>query len=58
MSQVDDIALVRRARAGEEAAFGELMTRHQGRVYHHALRLMGTAEGMTHMVEHMKSMEQ
>ncbi|MBZ0268606.1 sigma-70 family RNA polymerase sigma factor [bacterium] len=44
MSQVDDIALVQRAKDGEDAAFRELLERHQGRVYHHALRLMGNAE--------------
>jgi RNA polymerase sigma-70 factor (ECF subfamily) len=44
MSQVDDIALVQRAKDGEEAAFTELLERHQGRVYHHALRLMGNAQ--------------
>lgn len=44
MSAVDDSALVHRAKAGDEAAFTELVERHQSRVYHHALRLMGTAE--------------
>jgi RNA polymerase sigma-70 factor, ECF subfamily len=44
MSQVDDIALVRRAKGGEDAAFAELLQRHQGRVYHHALRLMGNVQ--------------
>jgi RNA polymerase sigma-70 factor (ECF subfamily) len=44
MSQVDDIALVQRAKDGEDAAFAELLERHQGRVYHHALRLMGNPQ--------------
>ncbi len=39
-----DVALVRRARAGDEAAFTELVERHQGRVYQHASRLMGNAQ--------------
>jgi RNA polymerase sigma-70 factor (ECF subfamily) len=44
MTEVDDVILVRRAKAGDEAAFAELIDRHQSRVYHHALRLMGNTQ--------------
>jgi RNA polymerase sigma-70 factor (ECF subfamily) len=44
MDPVDDTTLVQQAKTGDEAAFAELVERHQGRVYHHALRLMGSAE--------------
>ncbi|GJM43588.1 MAG: RNA polymerase sigma factor [Gemmatimonadota bacterium] len=44
MDPSDDTTLVQQAKAGDEAAFAELVERHQGRVYHHALRLMGSAE--------------
>ena len=44
MTEVDDVTLVRQAKAGDEAAFNELITRHQGRVYNHALRLMGSTQ--------------
>ena len=44
MTVVDDVTLVRRARDGDEAAFGELLERHQSRVYHHALRMMGNPQ--------------
>lgn len=49
MSQDDrpsdpDVALVRRARQGDETAFAELVEKHQGRVYQHASRLMGNAQ--------------
>lgn len=39
-----DAVLVGRARKGDEAAFAELVERHQGRVYQHASRLMGNAQ--------------
>jgi RNA polymerase sigma-70 factor (ECF subfamily) len=44
MTEVDDVTLVRRAKAGDEAAFTELIHRHEARVYNHALRLMGNAQ--------------
>jgi RNA polymerase sigma-70 factor (ECF subfamily) len=44
MTEASDQDLVRRARTGEQAAFQELLERHQGRVYHHALRLMGNSQ--------------
>ena len=44
MTEADDVTLVRQAKAGEEAALTELIRRHQGRVYQHALRLMGNAQ--------------
>jgi len=44
MTEVDDVTLVRQAKAGDEAAFSELIARHQGRVYNHALRLMGSTQ--------------
>ncbi|MGQ0721204.1 MAG: RNA polymerase sigma factor [Candidatus Eiseniibacteriota bacterium] len=44
MTEASDQDLVRRARDGDEAAFQELLERHQGRVYHHALRLMGNSQ--------------
>jgi RNA polymerase sigma-70 factor (ECF subfamily) len=44
MTEASDQDLVRRAKDGDEAAFQELLERHQGRVYHHALRLMGNAQ--------------
>jgi RNA polymerase sigma-70 factor (ECF subfamily) len=44
MTEASDPDLVRRARDGDEAAFQELLERHQGRVYHHALRLMGNSQ--------------
>jgi RNA polymerase sigma-70 factor (ECF subfamily) len=44
MDQTDDLTLVHRAKAGDDAAFAELVERHGGRVYHHALRLMGNAQ--------------
>jgi len=44
VSETDDAALVRRARQGDEEAFGELLERHQARVYNHALRLMGNPQ--------------
>jgi len=40
----DDLDLVRRARDGDEAAFAELLERHQSRIYNHALRMMGNAQ--------------
>ena len=44
MSGADDVELVGRARDGDDPAFNELMERHQGRVYAHALRLMGNPQ--------------
>ena len=44
MSEVDDLTLVESARGGDAAAFNVLMERHQARIYHHALRLMGSSE--------------
>lgn len=44
MTEVDDVTLVRQAKAGDEAALTELIRRHQGRVYNHALRLMGSPQ--------------
>jgi RNA polymerase sigma-70 factor (ECF subfamily) len=44
VTAVDDVTLVRRARDGDEAAFAELLERHQSRVYHHALRMMGNPQ--------------
>lgn len=40
----DDADLVRRAAGGDDEAFEELMNRHQYRVYHHALRMMGNSQ--------------
>ncbi|MFN8178186.1 MAG: sigma-70 family RNA polymerase sigma factor [bacterium] len=40
----DDVELVRRAKAGEEEAFSELVERHQARVYQHAERLLGNRQ--------------
>lgn len=44
MPEADDLTLVRRAKEGDEAAFNELIERHQARVYGHALRLMGNPQ--------------
>lgn len=44
MTEADDVTLVRLAKAGDEAAFTELIERHQARVYNHALRLMGNSQ--------------
>jgi RNA polymerase sigma-70 factor (ECF subfamily) len=40
----EDADLVRRAAGGDDEAFEELMNRHQSRVYHHALRMMGNSQ--------------
>lgn len=40
----DDQPLVEAARAGQSSAFGELVRRHQGRLYPTLLRLTGSAE--------------
>lgn len=40
LSAVDDRALVRRMQDGDAAAFGEIVRRHQHKVFHVALRLM------------------
>lgn len=39
-----DVDLVRKAKSGDEAAFTELMERHQDRVYRHALRMLGNTQ--------------
>jgi RNA polymerase sigma-70 factor (ECF subfamily) len=44
MTDVGDVTLVRQAKTGDEAALTELIHRHQGRVYNHALRMMGNAQ--------------
>jgi RNA polymerase sigma-70 factor (ECF subfamily) len=44
MTGADDVTLVRRAKEGDEAAFNELIERHQARVFHHAQRLMGNPQ--------------
>jgi RNA polymerase sigma-70 factor (ECF subfamily) len=40
---MDDGELVEQVRAGDSAAFGELVTRHQGAVYRAALAVLGNA---------------
>ena len=44
MNGTDDLDLVRSARGGDEAAFAELLERHQSRIYNHALRMMGNSQ--------------
>jgi RNA polymerase sigma-70 factor (ECF subfamily) len=44
MKEVDERSLVRAAKSGDEAAFTELIERHEARVFHHALRLMGNSQ--------------
>ena len=39
-----DVDLVRRAKGGDEAAFNELVERHQDRVYRHAERMLGNPQ--------------
>lgn len=41
---VDDVALIRRAQAGDADAFGQLVERHMRRAYFAALSLVGTRE--------------
>ncbi len=41
---MDESTLIERARAGDEAAFGELVGRHQDRVYRTAVRLVGSED--------------
>ena len=43
-SDASDDDLVRRARAGESGAFGELASRHEARVYRVCLRMLGNPE--------------
>ena len=44
MTEADDATLVRKAKKGDEAAFTELIHRHESRVYNHARRLMGNSQ--------------
>jgi RNA polymerase sigma-70 factor (ECF subfamily) len=43
-NQADDAELVRRFQGGTDQAFGDLMTRHERRVYNLAYRMLGNAE--------------
>jgi len=44
MGNIDDLSLVRACRAGQTEAFGELVRRHQARLYPTVLRLLGSHE--------------
>lgn len=44
MGNIDDLSLVRACRAGQTEAYGELVRRHQARLYPTVLRLLGSPE--------------
>lgn len=44
MDNIDDLSLVRACRAGQTEAYGELVRRHQARLYPTVLRLLGSPE--------------
>lgn len=43
MKQITEERLIQQAQQGDRQAFGELILRHQGQVYHYARRLLGHA---------------
>jgi RNA polymerase sigma-70 factor (ECF subfamily) len=45
IEQVDEVALLRRASEGDEAAFGALYSRYQRQIFHYAARMCGIAAG-------------
>ncbi len=45
IARVDEAALLTRASAGDEAAFGELYARYQRQIFHYAARMCGVAAG-------------
>jgi RNA polymerase sigma-70 factor (ECF subfamily) len=45
LERVDEAALLTRASAGDEAAFGELYARYQRQIFHYAARMCGVAAG-------------
>ena len=44
MTETDDVVLVRKAKQGDQDAFQQLVERHQVRIFHHALRMMGNQQ--------------